>query len=457
MLIALVLPTIGAACSRGVLHTGVASSPVAPAIPVPTYPDGTCDPGLEACPGQGAGYCFNLQASPEHCGACGHACALGSPCEAGQCRVIRCTSRMSVASLRVDYGFGQRYQIALGDFDRDGAIDMIAPSRAGGLTQYSTVSVFRGHGDGTFDEGERYSAAVNVPAAQFDFPVVVADLNRDQIPDFVTRVALASDASSAIDEETTIVARLGNGDGTFGAEIGLAAGAAPSSIAIADLDGDGRLDLANVAEEGHRVSVYHGNGDGSFSERQDLAVGGTPWSVTVADWNADGVPDLVAADRYIHLLLGAGHGHFAPVIDCALTLMTSLDAPTMPPVIADFDQDGAVDLVSNNTVLFGMRECNFTGLATYDVSSSAAFPLVAGDFNGDGAADLAFSSWDGIGYLPGDGQGSFRDVVTLGDLDQANAQPNLTAGFAGDVNGDGRLDLMVANHISIRTFLNTCQ
>jgi hypothetical protein len=47
--------------------------------------------------------------------------------------------------------------------------------------------------------------------------------------------------------------------------------------------------------------------------------------------------------------------------------------------------------------------------------------------------------------------------VTLGDLDQDNVQPTHTAGFAGDVNGDGRLDLMVANHISIRTFLTTCQ
>jgi hypothetical protein len=459
---ALGLVTMAAACGQHTLHTGATTRPVAPPIPVPVHADGTCDPGLDPCQGQGAGFCFDLQSSPNHCGTCGNACPLGTPCENGQCRIVPCTSQISVQTMRVDYNFGSQYQIALADFDRDGSLDMIAPTppakSATPDDMYKTASVFRGNGDGTFVMSASYPAEVVAAGSNGGFAVVTADLNQDQIPDLVTR-ALPSSVSLTSDGAATIVARLGNGDGTFGPEIGLAAGAEPSSIAVADLDGDGKLDLANIAEQGSRLSVYHGNGDGTFSNRQDLVVGGTPRTVTVTDWNGDGIADLLVSDAYIHLLLGTGNGQFAQAIDCGLSL-APLNLADLP-VIADFDRDGIVDLVSNNTVLFGMHECNFTRQATYHVSYNTAYPLAAGDFNGDGATDLAFASWDGIGFLPGDGHGNFGAVVRLGDLDSlvenSSIQPDMTSAVAADVNGDGRLDLVVANQISIRVFLNTCK
>jgi len=457
--LALGLAAMAAACGRHVLHTGATAPPAAPPTPVPVHPDGTCDPGLDPCQGQGAGFCFDLQATPNHCGTCGTTCPLGTPCEDGQCRVVHCTSQVSVQTMRVDYGFGWNYQIALADFDRDGALDMLAPTPpnlavASGQDVYSTASVFRGVGDGTFVAGASYSADVS---SNGGFAVVSADLNQDQIPDLVMK-ALPPSIYAASDATVTIVARLGNGDGTFGPELGLAAGADPTSIAVADLDGDGKPDLATVAENGKRVSVYHGNGDGTFSNRQDVVVGGEPRLVMVTDWNGDGIADLVLSDDYLHIVLGTGNGQFAQAIDCGVSLASNVWGGAMPVIAADFDRDGVVDLVANDTVLLGMQGCNFTRLVAFPSAYGSALPLTTGDFNGDGSIDIAFASWDGVEFMPGDGHGNFGAVVKLGDFDgDYRTQPDMTIAVAGDVNGDGRLDLVVANQVSVRTFLNTCR
>ncbi|HEX7508780.1 MAG TPA: FG-GAP-like repeat-containing protein, partial [Polyangia bacterium] len=450
---------------------GTTTEPKAPPppVPVPVGSDGTCEPGLAACPGAGAGYCFDLQSYPSHCGTCDHACPLGTPCENGQCRIVNCTSRITVRTTHVGAAFFS-YWIALADFDGDGAIDFLAPTppdpAAGTPSLINSVTVFHGKGDGTFAAGQSYPAGVDSGFKDnwlnnVRMPMATADLNHDQIPDIVMRPVLSSDGSAPASATSTIVARLGNGDGTFGPEIGLAAGVTPSSIAVADLDGDGKLDLTVISDQGTRLSVYHGDGDGTFSDRQDLVVGAEPArTVTVADWNSDGIPDLVVADLYlyIHVLLGKGQSQFAPAMDCGL----GLAAPV--PILADFDRDGTIDLVSGNTVLFGMHDCNATRQATYPAADNLAEPLTAADLNGDGVPDVAFSSDDGtgglpaIGYLPADGHGNFGSPVILGDIwdskdKYSGVNPNA---YAADVNGDGRLDLLVANQSSIIVFLNTC-
>ena len=105
------------------------------------------------------------------------------------------------------------------------------------------------------------------------------------------------------------------GDGTFQSQRTLAAGNRPESVAAADVNGDGWLDLITANAVGNDVSVLLGNGDGTFQPQQHFAAGDSPASVAAADVNGDGRLDLVAANFLTHdvsVLLGNGDGSFQP-------------------------------------------------------------------------------------------------------------------------------------------------
>jgi len=140
---------------------------------------------------------------------------------------------------------------------------------------------------------------------------------------------------------------LGNGDGTFQPHVDYATGTNPQALTAADLDGDGKLDLAivNDVSPAGSVSILLGNGDGTFAPHVDYGLGDTPQSVTTGDFNGDGKLDLTVpnlASNTVSILLGNGDG----------TFQVRADYPTglSPQHIAagDFDGDGTLDLVVGN-------------------------------------------------------------------------------------------------------------
>src|SRR5262249_50984465 len=101
--------------------------------------------------------------------------------------------------------------------------------------------------------------------------VAIGDLNVDGKPDVVT----------ANLNDSTVSVLLGNGDATFGAKTDYAAGSSPNSVAIGDLNGDGKPDLATANFVGNTVSVLLGNGDGTFGARRDYFAGSGAASVAI--------------------------------------------------------------------------------------------------------------------------------------------------------------------------------
>jgi hypothetical protein len=110
---------------------------------------------------------------------------------------------------------------------------------------------------------------------------------------------------------------LGNGNGTFQAKVDYPTGSDPRSVAVADVSGDGVPDVVTANIDGSTASVLlgngNGNGNGTFQAKVDYPTGSAPISVAVADVNGDGRPDLLVANANsstVNVLLGTGNGRF---------------------------------------------------------------------------------------------------------------------------------------------------
>src|SRR5436309_901487 len=122
-------------------------------------------------------------------------------------------------------------------------------------------------------------------------------------------------------------------------------GRGPQSVAIGDLNGDGKADLATANCHSNTVSVLLGNGDGSFRAHTDFETGSYPYSVAMGDLNGDGKPDLAVANtgsRSVSVLLGNGDGTFGARTDFG----TWTDPYSV--AIGDLNGDGKSDLSVGN-------------------------------------------------------------------------------------------------------------
>jgi sugar lactone lactonase YvrE len=235
---------------------------------------------------------------------------------------------------------------------------------------------------------------------------------------------------------------------TFAAEVPYPTGTNPQTAAVGDFNGDGIPDLVLANFSSSTVSVLLGNGGGTFQVQLTYATGGGPESVAVGDFNGDGVSDLVVAnatDDTVGVLLGNGDGTFKQQVTYATG-----GSPTFVAV-GDFNGDGVSDLVVANegqgsgstvSVLLGNGDGTFGNQVAYATGNEPNSAAV-GDFNGDGILDLAVANIGSntVSVLLGNGDGTFQAQVTYA----TGNQPFSVA--AGDFTGSGVLALAVANNL----------
>lgn len=259
----------------------------------------------------------------------------------------------------------------------------------------------------------------------------ISDVNNDGRNDIVL----------ADNNTGNLVVVIGNGDGTFRAAQSFASSVSKvNELGLFDFNGDGNLDVLSAASKSSgNSSILIGNGDGtfragmSFTNTADYTITGT---TSVGDINLDGKLDIVMTDDVggFRIQLGNGDGTFS----------TSVSQATVNDgvLLMDTNRDGCLDLIGIDTdtgaltMQLGNGNGTFRALTTISTSAGASNALGISDMNLDGIQDFYTLSASGFSLYFGNGDGTFKARQTFGGFS------SLTYAEIGDFNNDGVLDVM---------------
>jgi uncharacterized protein (TIGR03437 family) len=302
----------------------------------------------------------------------------------------------------------------------------------------------------TNDGGARLSILLGRAGGGFSDPQTVtlesaaaslasADLNGDGRADL------------AVSLGTRIAILYGQTNGSFAAGPSLLTTSRAEKVLIVDVDGDGRLDVVSIHSASNSVDIHYSSPGGTFAAAARLSTPGTPVAAAIGDLNGDGRIDAAAiytsattATLQVYLRNADGSLRLPPPVPLGVSA-TSL-------VMGDFTGDGKMDLAyaglleNSPNFLYRVAVLPGNGDGTYGnriLTNSGDFPvdLVTADFDKDGKADLLAAHCCGtsdLSRLYGNGDGSFRLQYLPGGSDP-------TAMVSGDFDGDGRTDTAVLN------------
>jgi hypothetical protein len=319
--------------------------------------------------------------------------------------------------------------LVAGDLNGDGRADAVGVFNG-------TLLVYVSKGDGTFAAGVPYSLGGSSPVSKT--LAILGDLNGDRKVD----VAVITAGDNVPGQ---IIVFLGNGDGTLQSAKTSAGVYYPSVAVEGDFNGDGKLDLAiagSVLSGAQAVLLQLGNGDGTFQAPTQAFPGATSF-LAAADLNGDGKLDLVVATAVVEIHFGKGDGTFPSIESYHLAPNTY----TPGIAVADFNQDGSLDIASGGSLLLANGDGTFQGwpaLSLPNIPSGAA----TGSFDKRAAKDLALT----VGYTVGSTPAYAVDIL----IPNSTGAPVLAHSYTlhqsagaiatADLNGDGNLDLVAAGN-----------
>jgi hypothetical protein len=316
------------------------------------------------------------------------------------------------------------------DINGDAKVDLISANLNGG-----TLTVLTNNGNGSFT----FSATLEVGSEPFS--VAAADINGDGRVDLVC----------ANFGDNTLTVLTNNGNGVFGSNATYNVGNAPQSVVAADVNGDGKVDLICANWADNTLTVLTNDGKGKFTVSSTNAVGGSPAFVAAADLNGDGNVDLISANCFagtLTILTNNGLGVFGS------NAIYTVGGSPVCLAVADVNGDGKPDLISANSYINTLSVLTNAGNGRFVLASTLStgvdfWPqsVVAADINGDGKEDIIFVNFNDFGIpgtltvLTNNGTGEFTNSFSF----EVGEGPYCVV--ASDVNGDGKLDLITANHM----------
>lgn len=335
--------------------------------------------------------------------------------------------------------------VAVADLDGNGRMDVVTAFDRAASDGSDGGFLSTRMGQGT--TGINFAAPLRSTGGQAPGPIVMANLDGDTHPDFV----LCNAANTTI----TLLYGSATTPGGFGSAVDLPLGANryPYAAAVADFNGDGKQDIAVAASGGSDVLVFLQNAGGGFTgvTPSSVAVANTPYSIAAAPLSG-GAQDLAVGLKggQLAILKGNGDGTFQTPVNyaCGATpasiKIADLDGVNGPDIaVADYAGTSLVWIFLNNGT------GAFAAGVSYPTGDAYALDLAIGDLNGDGKPDVAVAN---LGY-PGDpgslsvilntGSGAFGTAATYGGLQGP------TSVAIADIDGDGKNDLISADGAGI--------
>jgi hypothetical protein len=326
--------------------------------------------------------------------------------------------------------------VAIGDLDADGTPDIAVVSYGHNDSNDGSVSVLLNRGGGLFQ------AAVDYPVFGMPRAIALGDVTGDGRADLIV-----PDPSRG-----AITLFRNDGRAGFSASMNFATGRFPSDVALGDFNGDGRPDIATANEEG-TVSVLLAAVGPGIGPHVDYPAGLGTRRIAVADLNGDRRADIAVGNAgtpseagNVSVLINRGDGTFAAPVAYPLT---GQDTFANGVAAGDLDGDGHRDLAvltytGQGVTIFRNQGNGTFALSTIAPAGARPIALAIGDLDGNGSSDLAFADYAMTGngaasVLLFAGTGQFAGPYTYG----AGVTPMGVA--LGDLNGDGRLDIAIAN------------